>query len=48
MQEESMSTQDLVRKEVLPLKPLKEHQQHKVTMIRKDKNGKRNLETHIT
>jgi hypothetical protein len=27
MQEESMSTQDLVSKEVLPLNPLKEHQQ---------------------
>jgi hypothetical protein len=26
MQEESMSTHDLVRKEVLPLNPLKEHQ----------------------
>jgi hypothetical protein len=50
MQEESMSTQDLVSKEVLPLNPLKEHQQCEVTMLRKDKNknGKRNPETQIT
>jgi hypothetical protein len=50
MQEESMSTQDLVSKEVLPLNPLKEHQQREVTMLRKDKhkNGKRNPETQIT
>jgi hypothetical protein len=47
MQEESMSTQDLVRKEVLPLNPLKEHQQREVIMLReyKNKNGKRNIET---
>jgi hypothetical protein len=44
-----MSTQDLARKEVLSLNPLKEHQQCEVTTIRKDnnKNGKRNPETHI-
>ena len=44
-----MSTQDLVSKEVLSLTPLKEYQQHEVTMLRKDKNknGKRNLETQI-
>jgi hypothetical protein len=50
MQEESMSTQDLVRKEVLSLTPLKEHQQCEVTMLRtdKNKNGKRNPETQIT
>jgi hypothetical protein len=50
MQEERMSTQDLVRKEVLPLNPLKEHRQCEVTMLRKDnnKNGKRNPETQIT
>jgi hypothetical protein len=49
MQEESMSTQDLVREEVLPLNPLKEHQQCEVTMLREDKNknGKRNPETQI-
>jgi hypothetical protein len=49
MQEESMSTQDLVRKEVVPLNPLKEHQQCEVTMLRNDKhkNGKRNPETQI-
>ena len=50
MQEEIMSTQYIVSKEVLPLNPLKEHQQHEVTMLRidKNKNGKRNLETQIT
>jgi hypothetical protein len=50
MQEESMSTQDLVRKEVLSLNPLKEHQQREVTTLRtdKNKNGKRNPETQIT
>jgi hypothetical protein len=50
MQEESMSTQDLVRKEVLPLNSLKEYHQCKVTMLRKDKNknGKKNPETQIT
>jgi hypothetical protein len=50
MQEESMSTQDLVSKEVFPLNPLKEHQPCEVTMLRKDKNknGKRNPETQIT
>jgi hypothetical protein len=50
MKEESMSAQDLVSKEVLSLTPLKEHQQHEVTMIRtnKNKNGKRNPETQIT
>jgi hypothetical protein len=44
MQEKSMSTQDLVSKEVLPLNPLKEHQQCKVFILREDKNknGKRN------
>jgi hypothetical protein len=47
MQEESMSTQDLVSKEVLSLTPLKEHQLCEVTTQRIDnnKNGKRNLET---
>jgi hypothetical protein len=50
MQEESMSTQDLVSKEVLSLNPLKEHQHHEVTTLRtyKNKNGKRNPETQIT
>jgi hypothetical protein len=50
MQEESMSTQDLVSKEVLPFNPLKEHQQCEVIMLREDKNknGKRNPETQIT
>jgi hypothetical protein len=49
MQEESMSTQDLVSKEVLPLNPLKEQQQREVTTLRtdKNKNGKMNLETRI-
>jgi len=50
MQEENVSTQDLVIKEVLSLNPLKGHQQHEVTTLRtyKNKNGKRNPETHIT
>jgi hypothetical protein len=50
MQEESISTEDLVRKEVLPLTPLEEHRQCEVTMLREDKNrnGKSNPETHIT
>jgi hypothetical protein len=44
-----MSTQDLVRKEVLSSNPLKEHQQCEATRLResKNKNGKRNLETRI-
>ena len=50
MEEESMSAQEIVSKEVLPLNPLKEHRQCKVTMLRKykNKNGKRNPETQIT
>jgi hypothetical protein len=50
MQERSMSTLEIVREEVLPLNPLKEHQQCEVTMLREDKNknGKRNPETQIT
>jgi hypothetical protein len=46
MQEESKSIHEVIRKEVLPLNPLKVHQQHKATMLREDKNknGKRNLE----
>jgi hypothetical protein len=49
MQEESMSTQDLVSKEVLSMNPLKEHHMHEVTTLRtdKNKNGKRNPETQI-
>jgi hypothetical protein len=50
MQEENMSTQDLVSKEALPLNPWKEHQQSEVTTLRIDKNkkGKMNPETQIT
>jgi hypothetical protein len=49
MQEEHMSTQDLARKELLSLTPLKEHQQYKATRLRESKNkyGKRNPETQI-
>jgi hypothetical protein len=49
MQEESMSTQDLVRKEVLSLNPLKEHQQCEATRLRqsKNKNENRNPKTQI-
>jgi hypothetical protein len=45
-----MSTHDIVSKDVLPLNPLRAHQQGEVTMLRKDKNknGKRNPETRIT
>jgi hypothetical protein len=47
MQEESMSTHDLVSKEVLYMNPLKEHQQREVTTLRtyNNKKGKRNLGT---
>jgi hypothetical protein len=50
MQERRIPTLELIREEVLPLKPLKEHQQCEVTMLREDKNknGKRNPETQIT
>jgi hypothetical protein len=46
--QEGAPTQD--REEVLPLNPMKESQQHKVTMPKGDKNqsGKRNTETKIT
>jgi hypothetical protein len=47
MQERIIPTMDLMREEVLPLTPLREHQQHEVTLLREDKNknGKRNPET---
>jgi hypothetical protein len=50
LQEESISTQEIIRKEVLPLNPLKAHQQREATTLREDKNknGKRNPETQIT
>jgi hypothetical protein len=50
MQEESLSTQDLVRREVLPMNPLKEHQQCDATLLREDKNknGNKNPETQTT
>jgi hypothetical protein len=50
MQERRIPTLELKREEVLPLNPLKEHQQFEVTTLREDKNknGKRNTETHIT
>jgi hypothetical protein len=46
MQEESKSIHEVIRKKVLPLNPLKVHQQCEATMLREDKNknGKRNLE----
>jgi hypothetical protein len=49
MQERSASTPEIVREEVLPSDPLKEHQQRKVTTLREDnnKNGKRNPKTQI-
>jgi hypothetical protein len=49
MQERRIPTLELIREEVLPLNPLKDHQQREATMLREDKNknGKRNLETHI-
>jgi hypothetical protein len=42
-------TLEIVREEVLPLNPLKEHHLCKVTMLREDtnKNGKRNPETQM-
>jgi hypothetical protein len=50
VQEESISTQESVREEVLPLNLLKYHQQREVTMLRenKNKNGKRNPEAQVT
>jgi hypothetical protein len=50
MQERTTFTSEVVREEVLHLKPLKDPQQCEVTVLREDKNknGKRNLETQIT
>jgi hypothetical protein len=50
MQERRIPTLELIREEVLPLNPLKSHQQREATTLREDKNknGKRNPETHIT
>ena len=50
MQDRRTPTPEIVSKEVLHLKPLREHQQCEVTMLREDKNknGKRNLVTQIT
>jgi hypothetical protein len=50
LQEESISSQEVIIKEVLPLNPFKAHQHREATMIREDKNknGKRNTKTHIT
>jgi hypothetical protein len=50
LQEESISTQEVIRQEVLPLNPLKYHQQREATTLREDKNKnrKRNPETKIT
>jgi hypothetical protein len=50
MQERRIPTMELMREEILPSNPLKEHQQRKVTMLIKDnnKNGQRNSETRIT
>ena len=50
MKERRAHTPELVREEILHLKPLREHQQCEVTMLREDKNknGKRNPETQIT
>jgi hypothetical protein len=54
MQEGSKSIWEVIRKEVLPLNPLKVNQQREATMLGEDKNknGKKNLEivreTHIT
>jgi hypothetical protein len=49
MKEESMSTQEVVREEILTLNPLEVHQHCEVTTLRKDKNknGKRNPKTQI-
>jgi hypothetical protein len=46
MQEESKSTQEVVRERILILNPLEVHQHCKVTLIgeTKNKNGKRNPE----
>jgi hypothetical protein len=50
MQERRAPTPEVLREEILHLKPLREHQQCEVTMLREDmnKNGKRNSNTHIT
>ena len=49
MQERRIPTVEIIKEEVFPLNPLKDHQQREATMLREDKNknGKRNLETHI-
>jgi hypothetical protein len=50
IQERSAFTPEIVREEVLPLKPLEDPQQCEVTTLReeKNKNGKTNPETQIT
>jgi hypothetical protein len=47
MQEEIISTQEVVKERILTLNPLKVHQHCEVTTIGKtnNKNGKRNTET---
>jgi hypothetical protein len=49
MQEESMSTSKIVREGTLTSESIRKHQQHEVTMLKKDKNKnrKRNPETQI-
>jgi hypothetical protein len=49
MQERIIPTLELIREEVLPLNPLKYHQQREATTLREDKNKnrKRNPETRI-
>jgi hypothetical protein len=49
MQERRAPTPEVVREEVLPLKPLEDPQQCEVTTLREDKNknGKRNLAIQI-
>jgi hypothetical protein len=49
MKEIRIPTLELIREEILPLNPMREHQQREATILRynKNKNGKRNLETQI-
>jgi hypothetical protein len=50
MKERRIPTLELIREEVIPLNPTREHQQREATILREDKNnnGKRNPKTHIT
>jgi hypothetical protein len=45
MQERRIHNLELIREVLLPLNPLKEHQQHEVTMPREDNNKNEKMNT---